>query len=171
MYLYHGTSHKFENIDLSMARDYKDFGRGFYLTTNLEQATKWSQKGKIKEAYVYMYMVKNLEYDKYNILELLEYNLEWLDFITKNRMNGGISNYDIIYNRLADNTYQNLSESIRKYYRNEVSAAEVLNKIKFKDTAKDQFCFSSKKAISLLHRESTIIMKKNLDGKWISWKE
>ena len=38
MKLYHGTNREFLNIDLSLSRPYKDFGKGFYLTSLRRQA-------------------------------------------------------------------------------------------------------------------------------------
>ena len=38
MILYHGTNASFEAIDLSCSRPNKDFGRGFYLSADKEQA-------------------------------------------------------------------------------------------------------------------------------------
>lgn len=38
MILYHGTNASFEAIDLSRSRPNKDFGRGFYLSADKEQA-------------------------------------------------------------------------------------------------------------------------------------
>jgi len=40
MILYHGSNIKITNIDLSKARPFKDFGRGFYLTEIKEQAER-----------------------------------------------------------------------------------------------------------------------------------
>lgn len=38
MILYHGTNHAFDKIDLLKSKPNKDFGRGFYLSPNYEQA-------------------------------------------------------------------------------------------------------------------------------------
>lgn len=38
MKLYHGTNRDFESIDLKKSKPNKDFGRGFYLSDNYEQA-------------------------------------------------------------------------------------------------------------------------------------
>lgn len=40
MNLYHGTYIYFDQIDLNNSLDKRDFGMGFYTTTNLEQANK-----------------------------------------------------------------------------------------------------------------------------------
>ena len=47
--VYHGTVTPFDNIELSEGRGYKDFGKGFYLAYNKEQAVKMIGK-KTKEA-------------------------------------------------------------------------------------------------------------------------
>lgn len=164
--LYHGTTKEFGEFDIKRARDYKDFGKGFYLTSVFEQAVKWAQKRYSKSAYVYCYRVGKIEPDQYKILELLEYNKQWLDFIVKNRMNGGTSEYDIVYDKMADNQYENLSEYIAKYYNNEMEASEVLDLIKFKNICRDQYCFCTEKAIHLLHREKAIMMFKDEKEKW-----
>jgi hypothetical protein len=41
--LYHGSNKNFDTIDLSMSKDKRDFGRGFYTTTFREQAEDWAK--------------------------------------------------------------------------------------------------------------------------------
>ena len=38
MKLYHGTNQTFDSIDLKKSKPNKDFGRGFYLSAEYEQA-------------------------------------------------------------------------------------------------------------------------------------
>lgn len=40
MILYHGSNVPIETVDLSKSNPFKDFGRGFYLTSMLDQAQK-----------------------------------------------------------------------------------------------------------------------------------
>ena len=54
MKLYHGTNVKFDKIDLMKSKPNKDFGRGFYLSDNYEQAMEMA-KTKV---------VRNLHYMK-----------------------------------------------------------------------------------------------------------
>lgn len=42
--LYHGTNQEFYKFEFSKARSFKDFGKGFYLTSNLSQAQRWAQQ-------------------------------------------------------------------------------------------------------------------------------
>lgn len=44
MILYHGTNCSIDKIDLNKCRPYKDFGKGFYLTTIREQAEKMAHR-------------------------------------------------------------------------------------------------------------------------------
>ena len=54
MELYHGSTYDFTEIDLSKARKGKDFGLGYYLTTNKNQAIKWATRGKMqKKGFLY----------------------------------------------------------------------------------------------------------------------
>lgn len=43
MKLYHGTNITFEKIDLLKSKPNKDFGRGFYLSADYEQALAMAQ--------------------------------------------------------------------------------------------------------------------------------
>lgn len=43
MILYHGSNVRVENIDLSKSRPAKDFGRAFYLSSEIEQARDMAQ--------------------------------------------------------------------------------------------------------------------------------
>ena len=44
MLLYHGSNTDIKEINLSMCRLYKDFGRGFYLTVMKKQAEKMAMR-------------------------------------------------------------------------------------------------------------------------------
>ncbi len=110
--VYHGTITPFENIDLSKGRSYKDFGKGFYLAYNKEQAVKMIGK-KAKEAKgrkntsinktLYTYTTNSEIVDKLNIKVFTEANIEWLDFVLKCRHSKGTPhNYDIVIGPTAD---------------------------------------------------------------------
>lgn len=156
--LYHGTKAYFDEPDLKKAKNRKDFGKGFYLTTNLEQAMKWAIKRLPNNdnryvAYVYEYEFNTDKTRELNVLELLEYNKEWLDFITPNRHEGEMEIiYDLIYDRMADSTGDELTANIDLYWHKEKSADEVLRAIKFRDGKFDQYCFKTSKAMNCLRR-------------------
>ena len=44
MILYHGSNQLITKIDLSKSKDFKDFGRGFYLTKDYTRAVAMAQR-------------------------------------------------------------------------------------------------------------------------------
>ena len=115
--LYHGTDREFDVFDFRFARSFKDFGKGFYLTTHFQQAQRWAQnKARMRDVtYIYSYGINVIDEDKWNILELLQYNQEWVDFITESRITGKEAEYDIIYDRMADSQFAEISEILQLY--------------------------------------------------------
>ena len=97
--LYHGTDRCFDEFDFHKAKGFKDFGKGYYLTTNFNQALRWAQRkgSRNSKAYVYSYRVECADAENLKILELLKYDLKWLDFISQNRIYGKDTDYDIIF--------------------------------------------------------------------------
>lgn len=166
--LYHGTDQYFESYDLSFAKGFKDFGKGFYLTSNFVQAQKWAQQKSFKKglAYIYTYDISNSISNDIKILELLQYDKEWVDFICDSRINGIETDYDIIYDRIADSRFLDIADTLQKYSDKTITANEALNKIKWNNFAADQYCFKSIKAISLLENKHILVQRKDESGKW-----
>lgn len=170
-YLYHGTNTKFDEIDIDKYGSvFKDFGRGFYLTTNLKQAWNMAHRkaSNQREAYVYQYELKEFDSKEYNICELLEYNEEWLDVIAENRIKGVChrSDVDIIYDRMADNKGDILGKELADYLNVKKSCNEVIEKIRFTNKSKDQYCFKTEKSLRLLINRKLIIDSRDRRGYW-----
>lgn len=98
-YYFHGTNYNFgEDIDLSFCNPKCDFGRGFYITENRNQAANWAirntrdlyrnntQRGmdnrKEYPAYVKVY---SFDKNNHNGLSFLECNREWASTILAGR--------------------------------------------------------------------------------------
>lgn len=47
--LYHGTTADFSTVDLKHCKDKKDFGKGFYTTTDINQAQNLAKRMKQTE--------------------------------------------------------------------------------------------------------------------------
>lgn len=166
--LYHGTDQEFDVFDFSFAKSFKDFGKGFYLTSNFWQAQKWAQnKGRMKtKTYIYSYDISLIDESKWNILELFQYDKKWVDFITDSRMMGKESEYDIIYDRIADNQFTEISEILRSYSNSEINVDKVIERIKWNNDSADQYCFKNERALSLLKDRQVIIQYKDDMGRW-----
>ena len=155
--IYHGSIFVVEKPNLEVLNFRTDFGKGFYTTTDLEQAKRWSgikkkrlEKGNRIKQYVNIY--EYTENNNLNILNFEEATEEWLKFVYKNRQSEGlIHEYDIVKGPVAnDNLYQvlvgyengtyNIEETIKRLktylLSNQVSfhTNEALNCIKYIET-------------------------------------
>ena len=170
--LYHGTCSPHDNIDLTFSDDFKDFGRGYYLTSNSVQAESWAKRRGKREGicWVYEYTLNDTDINDFKILQLLEYNEEWLNFITRNRRYGHCSGeYDIIYDRMTDNQAEELQKTITLFAQKMISSEYAISKIRFKvDKRRDQYCFKTEKAVALLRRNS-FTKYVYRDGQWESF--
>ncbi len=94
MILYHGSNVSIERIDLNRGRWGKDFGHGFYLSADPNQAQMMAERTVDREergvATLTHYefddrILKNPEDFKVKVFE--EYSAEWAEFIMLNRKN------------------------------------------------------------------------------------
>lgn len=117
--LYHGTVSKINAIDVSCGRDYKDFGKGFYMAISKNQAIGMMHK-KNKEVIkrhrnkddkqdisyserLYEITLDENYINKLKIKIFKDADIEWLDFVLMCRQNKGIPHdYDIVIGPTAD---------------------------------------------------------------------
>lgn len=151
MIVYHGTYAAIEKIDLTMSLDKRDFGRGFYTTTDMEQAKRWALNRHGKrglDSLVLSYEIESLEGLK--IKRFRGANKSWLEFVALHRKRGGINHdYDIVIGPVADDT---VFTTINLFIEGIYTVEEALKRLKFwKNT--DQVSFHTQRAISRLIRK------------------
>ncbi|MCM1251434.1 MAG: DUF3990 domain-containing protein [Clostridium sp.] len=124
--LFHGTTYDFNEIDVTMGRGYKDFGKGFYATSVKSHAESIARRNKrileAREAKIWQrnpqYRTRifqayryNLEFDdscidnpgNLKIKVFTEADREWVRFVVKNRgSDRTVHNYDIVIGPTAD---------------------------------------------------------------------
>ena len=91
MILYHGTNVDIASISLNMCRPYKDFGKGFYLTSLEEQARKMAYR--VSKIYGGKPVINMYEIDNDFLLDKelaimdfgTEVTEEWATFVMNNR--------------------------------------------------------------------------------------
>ncbi len=168
--LYHGTDCAFQTFDFRKAKGFKDFGKGFYLTSNFNQAQKWAQrKADTKQtAYIYCYELAMVKEADWKILELLQYDEKWVDFISRSRIEGCETDYDIIYDRIADNQYTEIAEALQEYMARKSDVEAVIARIRWDNYNADQYCFKNERALALLRNRTAIIQQKDSDGRWMT---
>lgn len=107
MILYHGSNLTVENPKIITPNRYLDFGKGFYTTSNFEQAQNFADKvtarKKEGESTVSIYEFDDTKLDDLSVLSFEAADEKWLDFVSDNR-NGSVLNeeYDIIYGPVAN---------------------------------------------------------------------
>lgn len=119
MRLYHGSNVEVRKPSLRMGRKNTDFGRGFYTTTNAEQAEHWTtikmDRAKTGRRIVSVYEIDDalLSNPELKIREFNGPDKEWLDFVVNSRK-GVAHDYDLFFGPVANDkvfTVVNLYES------------------------------------------------------------
>lgn len=119
MKLYHGSTVAVRKPSLRPGRSNADFGKGFYTTSNYEQAVRWAHiKQEREEATravvsVYEFDETLLDDPELNIRKFTGVDKPWLYFVTDCRKSRG-HNYDLVQGLEANDkvfTTVNLFES------------------------------------------------------------
>lgn len=160
MILYHGTNCVIEKIDLDKCRPYKDFGKGFYLTTIKEQAEKMAKR--VSKIYGGQPVVNFFRYDSVvdngiNIKRFDSPTEEWARFVINNRngeKSAGDNNldnkYDIVIGPVAND---DLALLFRQFSNGMIEIDTLIREMKYKKLT-DQYSFHSEKALRFLTKES-----------------
>ena len=108
--LYHGSTVDIKMIDLLKSRPNKDFGRGFYLSADRQQAWRMGEFKALTEGgspvmNTYLFDEQVLKSDDLRVLIFEGYTREWAEFIFLNRNNKTAipaHDYDIVYGPIAN---------------------------------------------------------------------
>ena len=115
--LYHGSNQMIEVPDLVHSKPFKDFGCGFYLSPDQQQAwdlafqkVSQTQQGKA-EVTEFLFDETAMQSPDLKVLTYSDYCEEWALFVLKNRDKNAqhpVHDYDIVYGPIADDgvTYQ-----------------------------------------------------------------
>ena len=150
MIVYHGSLDIITQPDVLHSFRPLDFGRGFYVTTVLEQAQRWARRkadlfGK-ETAVVNKYDMS----ENYRGLSVKTFNddlMEWIDFVCACR-DGSMAykEYDLIIGKVADDK---VFRVVDMYHMGIWDKKRALKEIRVYQTY-DQLAFISQKAIDRL---------------------
>ncbi|MCF0205810.1 MAG: DUF3990 domain-containing protein [Bacteroidales bacterium] len=159
MTLYHGSNVEINGIDLSRGRSGKDFGKGFYLSVDMEQAKSMAQivferEGK-GSPIVTSFLFDDSVADKLSlkIKRFNDYSKDWAEFILKNRLNQTneqLHDYDIVYGPIANDK---VGVQIQLYRDEFITIDELISRLKYVRPTY-QYFFGTERAISLLTKNS-----------------
>ena len=157
MKLYHGSNVEVIKPKILESVRNLDFGNGFYLTTDFEQAKKWSKsttkRRKTGIPTVSVFNIDELEFENLKVKKFKNPNEEWLQFVSKNRKRIIYDNvYDIIIGPVADDDTMPTIDLYIQGYINEKEAIARLLPYKLKD----QVVFKTEKSLSKFNYIETI---------------
>ena len=156
--LFHGSNTKIEIPDLVHSKPFKDFGQGFYLSANEQQAwdmasqkVSQTQEGKA-EVTEFLFDEKLMVSGELKVLNFPDYSEEWALFVLANRDKKAIlptHDYDIVYGPIADDgvTYQ-----LRRYEGGVISLSRLVEELKYAKGITFQYFFGTTRALQTLQR-------------------
>ena len=156
--LYHGSNVEINKIDLSLSRRGKDFGCGFYLNADKQQAIEMAVRtsnrmrtgSPVVTAFEFDDSILSTDILKIKIFE--DYTTDWADFILMNRKNFSeepVHQYDIVVGPIADDT---VGVQIRRYIMGYISIEKLIEELKYRGNHSVQYFFATESAIKLLKK-------------------
>lgn len=157
MKLFHGTNVEFSEIDLLKSKPNKDFGQGFYLSDNYEQALEMA-KTKVEQyeagsPVVMSYEISEEDINELKVLRFEEgYTEEWAKFILKNRNNDShqpAHDYDVVIGPIANDR---VGLQLWKYENHQIDLPTLAKNLHFMKGVTIQYFFGTERAIKFLKR-------------------
>ena len=146
MIVYHGSDIIVEKPDIQHSMKRLDFGKGFYVTTVLEQAKRWAKrKAAFRDKSVgIVNMYELTEAEGFEILEFGDDLDVWIDFVCRCR-NGSeeYTKYDVIKGKVANDK---VFRVVDMYKRGIWDKERAIREIRVYDTY-DQIAFIKQTAI------------------------
>jgi len=152
MKLYHGSNQIVEKPQLLTAVRGLDFGKGFYTTSNYEQAARFTEnvvkRKKSGKRTVSIYEInETVLYETCSVLKFENPSEEWLDFVSQNRTDAYSGKiYDVVIGPVANDTVYNV---IDLYIDGTFSKDEAIKRLKVRELF-NQWTFCSEESIKLL---------------------
>ena len=162
--LYHASYTIVESVDLAMCKKRNDFGNGFYMTTDNEQAERFVKTSILKSGrdlkFGYVNIYRMIDYKGLTNYEFEATNKEWLHCVCAFRRAELLPNetdkwasYDVMIGKIAnDNTMLTLAIYLASGYGEVGSESAIDTAIKAlkPEKLKDQVCLKTGLALSKL---------------------
>jgi len=159
MILYHGSNLEVRRPSLHYSRAALDFGRGFYVTSDLEQAQKWARRvvmfRKSGVPVVSVYETDAAAWNELSVLRFASADADWLDLVVGYRLGQPIEReYDVIAGPVADDrTVDVLTQYMSGFFPVDV-ALRLLLPMKLKD----QWALKTEKSLAAVHWKEAITL-------------
>ena len=151
MLLYHGSNIVVREPKILKSQRFLDFGAGFYMTSDFEQARKWAVRTAARReegvATISVFEISDNYVDKVKVLAFARPDRDWLRYITAHRTgNPPVDDYDIVVGPVAnDQAIRTVNNYLKGYFPEDVAI-----KLLLPQKLKDQYLFRTEKALDLL---------------------
>ena len=151
MLLYHGSNIVVHEPKILKSQRYLDFGAGFYMTSDFEQARKWAVRTAARReegvATISVFEINDDYVDRVKVRTFARPDRDWLRYITVHRTgNPPADDYDMVVGPVAnDQAIRTVNNYLKGYFPEEVAI-----KLLLPQKLKDQYLFRTEKALSLL---------------------
>lgn len=159
MKLYHGSDILIERIDISKSKPFKDFGKGFYLSAEYDQAMDMAKQRVRQKQGIGTPIVTTFDFDEsvmtakeLKVMIWDDYCVDWVKFILRNRNRKQPypwHDYDIVYGPIADD---GVSFQLRRYEAGYLTIEQLVEELKYEGGITFQYYFANEKAIAKLKR-------------------
>lgn len=156
--LHHGSNVSIDTINLSLSKKGKDFGQGFYLNPNYNQAFEMAEF-KVEIFGEGSPLVTSFDFDQdaaseagLSIKVFTDYSAEWAQFVVDNRNNKtdkAIHDYDIVIGPIADDK---VGLQIRRFIENEISIDKLIERIRYYGDKSIQYFFATESSLNYLKK-------------------
>lgn len=151
MILYHGSNVEVKEPKIIDSKRLLDFGTGFYLTSDFEQAKKWAVRTTNRREegvpIISVFGVDENEFDKLELRVFEAANKEWLRYISMNRTDrSAVDSFDVVVGPVAnDQAIRTVNNYLKGYFTEDIAIQLLLPQ-----KLKDQYSFKTEKALSIL---------------------
>ena len=151
MLLFHGSNVPVERPVLMPRTRALDFGAGFYLTSDADQATRWARTTVLRRgtgvATVSVFELAEDDLARLKVLRFAGPDAEWLRFVSRNR-NERIddSGFDVVAGPVAND---NTMPVLNLYFAGAYTEEEALRRL-LPQRLRDQYAMKTDAALSLL---------------------
>ena len=151
MLLYHGSNVIVYEPKIIKSQRFLDFGAGFYMTSDFEQARKWAVRTAARReegvATISVFELSDDYVDRVKVRTFARPDRDWLRYITVHRTgNPPADDYDMVVGPVAnDQAIRTVNNYLKGYFPEEVAI-----KLLLPQKLKDQYLFRTEKALSLL---------------------
>ncbi len=157
MKLYHGSNIFIDSIDLTKGHWGKDFGKGFYLSADKDQAQKMAEVTTFRNSQgsptITTFEIDEAIFSSSNlkIKRFDEYTEEWAKFVVSNRRNDigvQIHDYDIVIGPIANDK---VGVQMRLYIEKYIDVSELVKRLRYTHPT-FQYFFATPSSIQYLKR-------------------